>query len=221
MQIYITCRSRDNGERVDSANNALPTRSHTIQYACLSVTKNGISACNYGEILGSKLEAELQAVQIALKYAYTQKEDVTVYADFTNIQKRVNGRIKAASQSAKEFAAFVSKARDKINIQIVEELPNRERKILEYMLNNFFSNGDELRGEWQQCKIEWKKPSFRVVVRDREGKVLCDLNENHFGGVIADAIQFANWYECEAQNTTSDYFGVTVERYNVPKREGG
>lgn len=209
---------------------------YKMQYACFAVTKNGATACNYGDLLGSKPETELQVVLIALKYAYAskaewnprmpqlsnqqdvgcqkQQEDAIVHTDFTNVQKRISGRIKATSQSAKDFAAFASMAREKINIQIIEELPDRERKVLDYILDNL--RVAKPRDGWQWCEVSWSLPTFRVVVRDRNGNVLCDLNEKHFGGVLADAVQFANWYERESKKETSDYFGVTVERYNVP-----
>lgn len=210
MHIYITGRDYDNGlKRQVSSSTAHP---YKMRYACFARTESDNTACNYGELLGSRPETELQVVQIALKYAYTSKEDVTVHTDFANVQKRVNGRIKATSQSAKDFAALANMVREKINIQIIEELPDRERKVLDYILDKF----TEPYNEWQSCEVTWSFPPFRVVVRDRKGNVLCDLNEKHFGGVLDDAIQFANWYERESKNETSDYFGVTVERYNVP-----
>lgn len=60
---------------------------------------------------------------------------------------------------------------------------------------------------------------FRVTVHDAKGKLLCDLDQNDFGQKnLADAVFFADWYEQESKNPDSYFYGVKVEKYNVPSR---
>lgn len=61
---------------------------------------------------------------------------------------------------------------------------------------------------------------FRVTVHDAKGKLFCDLDQNDFGQKnLADAVFFADWYEQESKNPDSFFYGVKVEKYNVPPRK--
>lgn len=61
---------------------------------------------------------------------------------------------------------------------------------------------------------------FRVTVYDAKGKLMCDLDQNDFGQKnLADAVFFADWYERESKNPDSYFYGVKVEKYNVPARK--
>lgn len=209
LNIYLTGRY-DNYKMkyagiVETVGDAALSRNRKVE------VQQGFHTCICGELLGSKPETEIQAVQVALKRAFSSGEATNLYTDFSNMEKRVNGKIKATSQNAKELSTFADVVRARIDLQIIEELSDRVRLVLDYILDNHNTFG-----EWRYCSVEWKKPSFRVIIRDRKGNILCDFDENHFGGVLADAIQFANWYERESTNEKSDYYGVTVERYNVP-----
>lgn len=223
MQIFVTGRY-GNGQDVAATG-------YKMRYACFARTGRMTSrdtTFTCGELLGSKPETELQVIQIALKYAYSlwlenegkdasEKEySVTIFTDFTNVKKRVNGRIKATSQSAKSLAAFAKTVKASLPIMVVEDIDNDRYEILGYILDNLYT--EDNCGKWKRCEIIWTSlstPTFRVVVRDRNGNVFCDVNERFFGGVPTDAMYFADWYERESKNKESRYYGVTVERYNI------
>ena len=40
-----------------------------------------------------------------------------------------------------------------------------------------------------------QKKKFRVIIYNIDGSILCDLDNKMFGGVLKDAVFFANWYE--------------------------
>lgn len=189
MDIYIT--GRYNAE------------AFKLQYACYATERSSTFICD--ELLGSRPETELRVVQQALQYAYKGKRDVTIHTDFANIQKRINGRIKATSQSAKDFAAFASMVREQINVRVVEEIPARERKALDYILDNLYN---ELpRDRWKSCTVTWapqenrkflaqesKQPENHPVTRERDW--FCCIDDNCGKPNCLDCLGFNNCDNC-------------------------
>ena len=56
---------------------------------------------------------------------------------------------------------------------------------------------------------------FRVTVTDKDGKILADYNQEDFGGVLKDAVFFADWYEAESKNEDSIFYKCVVKRTGV------
>lgn len=182
-------------------------------YAEQSGITNGYCACVCGEKTGSKPETEMQAVQAAFAYAYERGEGVVVYTDFSNIKDRAEGKIKATAQISRTFTNFLNMVKSRIDFAVEEQIPDKTKLVLNSILDNH-----EPKGVWRGCEVVWEKPKFRVVLRDRDGNVLGDFDEKHFGHVFADAVQFTEWYEKESKNEASDYYGITIERYGLLDR---
>lgn len=65
-----------------------------------------------------------------------------------------------------------------------------------------------------------KQGGFRVIVHNAKGELLCDLDQDDFGRKnLADAVFFADWYEQESKTPDSYFYGVKVEKYNVPPKK--
>lgn len=199
---------------------------YKMQYAGVAISSAPLppsfgTFCVAGEVTGSKPEAEMEAVKNALQFAFPYSVPVTIHTDFEGIKARVDGKIKSASQSAKALMALITTVKSKASLDVVENIPLREQKVLDYLVKHCKDlktpNGELVpSGQWRTCEIRWTKPSFRVTARDRNGKVLCDLNEEFFGGVIAEAIQFVRWCERESKNENGYWYGITVEYQNLP-----
>lgn len=175
---------------------------YSMRYFASVVKENGSKMCLNGTVSGSRSETEVSVIGIALRYAYENNLDTTIYTDFIDAIKWAKGEWQANAQRIKEYVRYVKRVSKRITVVMQ---PVSEDKLLE--LRYYLQDKDEpfknIQNPFKSKKepeksTGWgmiKEKKFRVIIYNADGSILCDLDNEMFGGVLKDAVFFANWYE--------------------------
>lgn len=182
---------------------------------------NGKKTLINGKLSGSKKETEASALGIVLKHALDNDKDVHIYTTFEDIVKLANGEYKPVESRTKDFVRYINKITQSINVSFTAGIPDEQMEIINNLGNNRGNASVQNPFKKQTTTsraVGWKKrmEDFSVTIRKPNGEVLCNATNFDFGGKLADAVYFADWYEKEGKNPDSFFYGCTVERKNVP-----
>ena len=182
---------------------------------------NGTKGLICGKLSGSRKETEASALGIILKHALDNNKDVHIYTTFEDTVKLANGEYKPIESRTKDFVRYIKKVEKTINVSFSAGIPDEAMQII-----NAIGNSRESASVQNPFKnkpttsnaVGWKKrmEDFSVTVRKPNGEILCNVTNFDFGGKLADAMFFADWYEKEGKNPDSFFYGYIVERKNVP-----
>lgn len=169
-------------------------------------------------IYGTEIECRINATGIILNFVKNTDLLITVYTDFEDIVLWGNGMKKAVSQRARDFLNYLKRRRkkqqiifqNKLSPDMLKELTKNLQSCEEKQIitpNPFKTKNEDITSVLQKTPM-----NFRVIVKDKDGKVFADYNQEDFGGTLKDATFFADWYESESRNENSIFYRYTVIR---------
>lgn len=199
----------------------------TLSYEGVIEKEDGMKSRLKGTLSGSVPETQVSAVGVLLKVLADNRFDAVIYTDFAIAVKLVEGKIKALSKRTKDFVRYVKKIENLIDISFVSDIPKEKLayfgKETEQAEQSAVQNPFKKDKKQTSSAVRWQKPApkFQVIVYNADGTVLCSPNDYDFGGIIKDAVYFADWYEKEGKDKSSMFYGCRVERHNVPLSKKG
>lgn len=173
-------------------------------------------------ISGTEIECRINATGIMLNLVSNTDLPIVVYTNFEDIVLWGNGMKKVVSQRARDFFNYLKRRRKKQRVAFQNKLSSDMLKELIRLLQGQAEeqtatvNPFKAKNRDAVTSLIQKMPmTFRVTVTDKDGKILADYNQEDFGGVLKDAVFFADWYETESKNEDSIFYKCVVKRTGV------
>ena len=195
---------------------------YLLTYHCIAEYENGARERICGTFTGSEIEAEVQAVGMAIRYAIQKRLTAVIYTPFKQVLSYIKSGWTPQTKTIKEFMSLVKKI-DTSKISFSNDVP--ENFIATY--NSFVKMfGNKVTTDNKSYFLgdrsgKWIKtfPLFRVLLYSRENELKLDINNYDYGEDFLAAIDFCDWYDKEVLDSRSTYYGWRVVRYNVPLKE--
>lgn len=205
---------------------AFDEKTKTLSYEGVIEKEDGMKSRLKGTLSGSAPETQVSAVGVLLKVLVENRLDAVIYTDFVIAVSLVEGKVNALSKRSRDYVRYVKKAKNLIELSFVPDIPKEKRSVFntgEQAGQSAVQNPFKKEKKQVATSVKWQKPApkFRVVVYKADKSVLCDLDSYDFGGVLKDAMYFADWYEKEGKDKNSIFYGCQVERHNIPVSKKG
>jgi hypothetical protein len=175
---------------------------------------------------------EVSVLGYALKYADKKGVDVHIYTDLKQAVCWANGEWNAVSKRVQDYVHYLTKLRNRINVEITTGIPEENALAIEQIKQAMAERGEHMPTPTDnpfrkpkkavqavqtiQAEPEITLDKFSIVIYRANGSIYGKLTEWDFCNKLQYAVDTANWYDNESKDPKSMFYGCRVERFNVP-----